>query len=178
MRELRHREVRSLHKITQPGSGRVRIRIRAGWIQSPCSQPCTLLPPLNLSLAKYSHSETNTFFFSVAHSVIFITKRSSNPLYGMTLNVTYEFIASKPLKKRTYYIYLHSSLSSRCQGIVQDLYPPCGFVQLLTKQRLYLHSGTWRGRTCFLKETNKQTQKTCSANMKIIVEAAYTSRRP
>ena len=36
MRKLRHREVKSLHKITQPGSGRVRIEIQAGWIQSPC----------------------------------------------------------------------------------------------------------------------------------------------
>ena len=36
MRELRHREVKSLHKITQPESGRVRIEIQAGWIQSPC----------------------------------------------------------------------------------------------------------------------------------------------
>lgn len=85
----------------------------------------------------------------MAHSVIFITKKVQT-IYMLTLNAICKFTTSKLFLKYTYCIYLHSSLSNWCQGIVQGLYSPCAFVQLLTKQRLYLHLGTWRGRNCFL----------------------------
>ena len=65
----------------------------------------------------------------MAHSVIFITKKVQT-IYMLTLNAICKFTTSKLFKKYTYCIYLHSSLSNWCEGIVQGLYLPCAFVHL------------------------------------------------